>query len=253
MGFFEHLEELRSTIIKSIFAAVVGMGVMSVIFIKLFFFLRRPLIQVVGADQAKEILISSLNPTGNFTLVMSVSIYGGVLLALPLIAYFIVRFVAPGLTTREKGMLRPVLVAALVLFFTGVVVSFFFMLPSAIRFFIGLDKMLEVKTQWTLNYYYSLVMWATLGMGLVFEFPLILVILQVLDIIEPATLRSSRRFAIVVIAVIGMLIAPSPDPFSMLMTMAPMIVLYEAAIIVGAVLRRRKQAADAQSESDNSG
>jgi sec-independent protein translocase protein TatC len=250
MGFFEHLEELRMTVIKCAGASLVGMAIMSVAFFKLFQFLKYPLVKVVGEERAAQILISPLQPTGMTTLVMSVTVYGGVLIALPASALFIVRFIAPGLTDREKKLLQPTLLTALGLFFTGVLLSFFFMLPAAIKFFLGLDHLLQVNTQWTLNYYYSLVMWATLGMGLVFEFPLILVILQVLDIIEPATLRSCRRYAIVIIAVIGMLIAPSPDPFSMLTTMTPMLVLYEASIIAGGIMRRRKAEADARRDAE---
>ncbi len=251
MGFFEHLEELRMTIIKSAGAALVGMAVMGVVFYKLLNFLKYPLVKIVGVERTSQILISPLQPTGTTTMVMSVSVYGGVLLALPMIAYFFVKFVAPGLTDREKNILTPTLLTALGLFFTGVLLSFFYMLPAAIKFFLALDRLLDVNTQWPLNYYYSLVMWATLGMGLVFEFPLILVILQILDIIEPATLRSCRRYAIVVIAVIGMLIAPSPDPFSMMTTMAPMLILYEGSIVVGSIMRRRKREADARREAKN--
>ncbi len=253
MGFFEHLEELRMTIVKSIMVAMVGIGIVSVYFVELFFFLRRPLLLAVGPDRAKEILVSPLKPTGTATMVMSVSVFGGVVLVLPIIAYFVVRFVAPGLTKREKGLLRPALMAAVALFFAGVEICFLYMLPAAMKFFVWLDGLLEIQSRWPLDEYYSLVVWACLAMGLAFEFPLILVILQVLDIVSPETLRTSRRYAIVVMAVIGMLIAPSPDPISMLVTMAPMLLLYEAAIIVGVVLRRRKQAAEDLLESQNTG
>jgi len=253
MGFFEHLEELRMTVMKSAMAAFVGMIVMTVFLIKLLDFLRLPLEMTVGQDQASQILYSPQKPHGMAMMLMSVSVFGGVVLALPLIAYFIIRFVAPGLTTREQGILRPTLLAALTLFFAGMEMCFFYMLPAAFKFFIWLDTQLKIQTHWTLDEYYSLVGWACLAMGLVFEFPLILVILQVLDVISPSTLRNNRRFAIVAMLVLGMIIAPSPDPFSMLTTMAPMVVLYEAAIIVGAVLRRRKLAADAQREADNAG
>jgi sec-independent protein translocase protein TatC len=88
-----------------------------------------------------------------------------------------------------------------------------------------------------------------LALGLAFEFPLILVILQVLGVIAPSTLRSGRRFAILIIAVAGGLLAPSPDVLSMIGMMIPMIILYEGSIIVGEILRRRRLAAQAKREA----
>lgn len=252
MGFFEHLEELRMTIIKSAFAAAVGMGIMSLFFIKFFDFLRYPLELATGGDPAKAELIS-INPLGVIIMVIQVSIYGGAMLALPLIAYFVVQFIAPGLTLREKGMLRPALVAALVLFLIGMMTCFFIMLPAGLRFNIMLSEKLGIKNTINVPDYYSLVVKSTLSVGAAFEFPLILVILQVLGILAPETLRSSRRYAVIIIAIIGGLLAPSPDVSSMLMMMVPMLLLYEASIIVGSRLRKRRLAAQAREAAKGAG
>ena len=252
MGFFEHLEELRMTIIKSIMAAVVGMAVVGYFFIQLFYVLEYPLVRALGEQTAYSVLISPLEPMASVMMVFSVSIFGGVILMLPVIAYFVVRFVAPGLTTREKGLLRPALLSALGLFFLGGMACFTIMLPAGLRFSYMIDQLLHFKTQWTANSYMSLVVWATLGTGLVFEFPLILVILQVLGILSPDTLRGSRRYAFVIIAVAGGFLAPSPDVVSMLMMM-PMVLLYEGSIIVGAGMRKRRLAAEAKRDAVEDG
>jgi sec-independent protein translocase protein TatC len=252
MGFFEHLEELRMTIIKSAFAAAIGMGIMSVFFVKFFNLLRYPLIVANGGNVDKAQLIS-IAPMGVITMVISVSIYGGVILALPLIAYFVVQFIAPGLTLREKGMLRPALVAAMVLFFIGALACFFIMLPAGLRFNIWWSDKLQIEDKWNAPDYYSLVVWSTLAVGLVFEFPLILVILQVLGVLSPDTLRASRRYSIIIIAVLSGLLAPSPDVLSMMAMMVPMLLLFEGSIIVGSRLRKRRLAAQAREAAKGAG
>ncbi|HTB62655.1 MAG TPA: twin-arginine translocase subunit TatC, partial [Opitutales bacterium] len=251
MGFFEHLEELRWTILKSAFAAAIGMGIIALNFKWLFHFLRKPLEWAVGVDKANATLISPLDPMGGITMAISVSIYGGAILALPVITYFIARFIAPGLTFKEKGMLRPALASALVLFTVGVLGCFFLMLPAGLRFAYNFNHdTLGYQNLWSANNYYSLVVWATLAMGLAFEFPLILVILQVLGILSPQTLRSGRRFAILIIAVVSGLLAPSPDIYSMISMMIPMLILYEGSIIIGALLRKRRVAAKEKREAE---
>jgi sec-independent protein translocase protein TatC len=253
MGFFDHLEELRMTVLKSAFAAAIGMGIVGLFFHKFLTFLQIPYQIALGPEVAANPLNSGPNPMGTVSMVISASIWGGVILMLPVIVYFVVRFVAPGLTLKEKGMLKPALASAMVLFFAGALTCFFIMLPAGLRFAFKLNETLGAKTLWSLQEYYSLVIWATLAVGLVFEFPLILVILQVLGVLSPDTLRGGRRYAIVVIAVVGGLIAPSPDVYSMLMMMAPMLILYEGAIIVGARLRKRRLAAEARRAANNSG
>jgi sec-independent protein translocase protein TatC len=252
MGFLEHLEELRMTIVKSAFTIAIGMVLVGMFFIKFFAFLRYPIEKALGPELAEKTLIS-LEPMGPVSMVFSISIYGGAILALPVVAYFIVQFIAPGLTLREKGMLRPALLSAIGLFFTGAMTCFFIMLPPGLKFSYALGKMLGLSMQWSVNSYISLVVWATLATGLMFEFPLILVILQVLGVIETNTLRRCRRYAVIIIAVVGGLLAPSPDPGSMIMMMVPMLLLYEAAIVIGALLRRRRLAAQASADAENAG
>jgi sec-independent protein translocase protein TatC len=254
MGFLDHLEELRMTIVKSLFAIFIGMGIMGIFFIKILNFLRWPLDRALGPEVATATLVSPLEPMAVVTMAMSVSIYGGAVLALPVVGYFVIQFVAPGLTLREKGMLRPALFSALILFFTGVFSCFFFMLPAGLWFSYHLSaKLLHYNTLWTASSYYSLVIWATLATGLVFEFPLVMVILQILGIVETDTLRNSRRYAVIVIAVVGGLLAPSPDPGSMITMMIPMLVLYEGAILIGSRLRKRRVAAQTEKAMQDGG
>jgi sec-independent protein translocase protein TatC len=244
MGFLDHLEELRMVLLKSFAAVAICMCVVFVFFEKFFALLRYPLERAIGADKASTML-TLMAPMSIITILIQVTLYGGLLLALPVIAYFVGCFIAPALTPREKSILRPGLLAALALFAMGAFGCFFLLLPFGLRFSYNLSQTLHMNNMWNAADYYRMVTLTTLATGLIFEFPLILVILQVLGVIETATLRRHRRYAIMIILVVGGLIAPSPDVSSMLMVSVPMQLLYEASIIVGERLRRRRLAAEA--------
>jgi sec-independent protein translocase protein TatC len=245
MGFLDHLEELRITILKSGVALMLGMGVVAVFFPWIFDLLLYPfkraehLANPHQAEQSMQLITNG--PMDVFSVLFEVTIFGGVALALPFIAYFVIQFVAPGMTSKEKGLLRPALIAALVLFATGALFSYFFIVPAGLLIALKLNSVLGLTTLWRASEYYGLVTWLTLGTGLVFEFPLILVALQLLDIISTDTLRRYRRHAIVVILIVAALVAP-PEVVAMTLMALPMYILFEVSLIVGERLRRRRVA-----------
>jgi sec-independent protein translocase protein TatC len=249
MGLLDHLEELRMTIIKCVMALWIGIMVVGLFFYKFFDLLRLPLIWGLGDNAAVEVLRTK-GPMEIFTLIIQVIVFGGFLLALPFVAYFIIRFVVPGLTLREKSILRPALLSALALFILGALGCFRIMLPAGIKFAYFLNVKMGIQPNWFAGDYYSLVVWSTLGMGVLFEFPLVLAILQMLGIVETGTLRRYWRQALVVIMVLASVVAPSPDPLSMLAIATPMALLYAGSLVVGARLRRQYLAKQAQREAE---
>ena len=246
MGFLDHLEEFRVTAIKSVAALITGMVLVGLFFNWFFQVLLYPLhraARLAGVDPNAPNLLYTTTPMGVFSVLFEVTLFGGVALALPFIGYFVIGFVAPGLTAREKSLLRPALLSALGLFALGAVFSFFFLAPAAFAVSIKLNRALELTQMWNAADYYELVTWLTLGTGLVFEFPLVLVILQVLDVVSTAQLRRYRRHAVVVILIIAALIAP-PEVVAMTLMAVPMYILFEISLIVGERLRRRHVAAN---------
>jgi len=224
---------------------IVGVG-----FFKFFKFLGLPMEWALGEDTMKKIMIAPTSPFGTFPMVIQVSLFGGLVLAMPFVVYFVIKFVAPGLTRRERGMLRPALFAAVVLFALGASGCFFIMLPAGLRAVYKLNTALGFTTLWNATDYYSIVAWGVFGMGLIFEFPLLLVVLQTLGIIETKTLKRWRKIALIVILIGAGLVAPSPDPVSMLMVAAPMLIMYEGSLIVGAWTRKRRLAQQARKEAE---
>jgi len=251
MGFLDHLEEFRVTILKSLAALIAGMALVGVCFPWFFNILLYPLhraVSLTGLDPKSADLLYVTTPMGAFTVLFEVTIFGGIGLALPFIGYFVITFVAPGLTEREKGLLRPALISALLLFTAGALFSFFFLAPASLAVSLKLNSALGLNQLWSAADYYELVTWLTLGTGLVFEFPLILVILQVLGVVSTDQLRHYRRHAIVVILVIAGLIAP-PEVVAMTLMAVPMYLLFEASLVVGERIRRRHLAAKAVEEA----
>lgn len=242
MGFLDHLEELRWTLIKCAVVFVIFVTVIAYNLNEASHLLSAPL-DDVKADypQFKTELITT-SPMGVFSVIINICLIGGLLAALPFWLFFVGQFVAPALTSREKGVLVPTAASAFLLFLGGAAFGYFLLTPSTIRVSYELNALFRFDPMWTADNYYSLLMWLVLGMGGAFEFPLIVVLAVYMGLIEIATLRQYRRHAIVVIFVIAAFVTPTPDPINQCLFAVPLIVLYELAIIVASRIGRRNVA-----------
>ncbi len=251
MGFLDHLEDLRMTIIKSVLSLMGGMMVTGLAFPWLYKILLFPLQQAEPPEKVDTFKLMTTTAFGGFAVAFDVLIYGGIGLSLPFIAYFITQFVAPGLTKREKGLLKPALGSALGLFIFGALLCYFVLLPAALRIGLSLSESLDLNVQLTAPEYFDLVTWFTLGTGVIFEFPLVLVALMAVGVVEAAFMRRYRRHAFIIILIIAAVVTPSQDPVTLMFMAGPMYLLYEAAIIVGARIYRKRQEAEAAEEAAN--
>ncbi len=241
MGFLDHLEDLRWTLIKC--AVVFGLFVTVIAYFVDDFshVLGWPLAQVkVDYPKMNTDLITN-SPMGVFSVIIDICLIGGLVLSLPFILFFFGQFVAPALTKRELKVLLPTCASALVLFLGGAAFGYFLLTPSTIRVAYELNQLMGYTVMWTADRYYSLLIWLVLGMGAAFEFPLLIVLAVYMGLIEVATLRKYRRHAIVVIFIIAAIITPTPDPINQCLFAVPLIVLYEVAILVASQLKRRRK------------
>jgi sec-independent protein translocase protein TatC len=237
MGFLDHLEDLRWTLIKS--------AVVFALFVTLIAYyvddfgavLSRPLTQVKADYPAMNTELITNSPMGVFSVIIDICLIGGLVLSLPFILFFFGQFIAPALTKRETKVLLPTCVSALLLFLGGAAFGYFLLTPSTIRVAYELNKMMHYTVMWTADRYYSLLIWLVLGMGAAFEFPLLIVLAVYMGLIEVATLRKYRRHAIVVIFIIAAVITPTPDPINQSLFAVPLILLYEVAILVASQLK----------------
>jgi len=241
MGFLDHLEELRGTLMKCAVVFAVFVGLIGWRLADAATLLNWPLDRVlVDFPQYRQTLITN-SPMGVFSVIISICVLGGVLMALPFWLFFLGQFVAPALTTRERGLLVPTAMAAFALFLGGAAFGYYLLAPSTIRVAFELNELMGYTVLWTADKYYSLLMWVVLGMGAAFEFPLLIVLANYMGLIEVATLRKYRRHAIVVIFIIAAVVTPTPDPLNQCIFAVPLIVLYEISIWVCAFTGKRKK------------
>jgi sec-independent protein translocase protein TatC len=246
MSLWDHLTELRSRLVKCAIAVALGAIVAWVLYPQIFDILKGPL----EASTPDELIaggagqLITLDPTEAFGVRIKIATYGGLALAMPVLLWQLWKFIAPGLYSNEKKWAAWFVLCGTVLFFLGAGIAFWTM-PKALDFLQaigGEDNFIEVYSP---AKYLRLIIYMMVAFGLGFEFPILLVFLQLAGVLQTDQLRQFRRYAIVGIAVVVAVVTPSADPISMLALTLPMCLFYEAAIIFGRLRARslRKRAA----------
>jgi sec-independent protein translocase protein TatC len=224
MTLAEHLDELRSRIMKSCYA--IGVSFVAG------FILAKPLLNNVKDKARAENGLDILSPTDPFTVYMKVALYIAIGIAAPVLIYQAISFLSPGLTRREKRVIYVSLPFVSFLFLLGASFAYFIAAPRAFAF---LSTFGGDLFDWTPNgpevvsFYLTLM----IGMGIAFELPLVMFLLAQLHVVSPQRFSKFRRYAVIAILVAAAIITPTPDPFNMLTVAAPMFLLYELGIILG--------------------
>ncbi len=232
MPFMDHLRELRDRLIK----AAVAVAVMTVLS---FFFYDR-LLELLTAPYKVAVpdgQLAFFKPTGAFSLAMSISLWGGVILSSPVILYQLWRFVAPALTPKEKRWAVPLTAVFVVLFLAGIVVGYYALYRGlSFLFEFGGESLTPVIEA---NNYLKFTMRFLLAFGVSFEFPVFLFAAAAFGAVNSRQLRDVRRWAVVIILVVAAVITPTGDPVTLMMLSVPMYLLYEAAILAIRLLLKR--------------
>lgn len=241
MGFLDHLEELRWTLVKSLASFLIACTLIGIFVFQFADLLRWPYEFATAGRPDHNDDLYVRNFLGSFAVMFQLFFLGGLGLSLPAILYFVGKFVAPGLTRNELRMMLPGSVAAFVLFVLGAVFSFFILLPAGLKASVYFADMFGFKLLIDASSYYGLVMWATVGVGTAFEFPLLLILLIHLGILQVAHLVHYRRHAIVGFLALSAIVTPTPDPITFLFLAVPLWILYEISILFGRRLERRRR------------
>lgn len=244
MGFWGHLEELRWTLIKCAVVFGVFVTIIAYQIDRFAHILNWPLDQARADYPLLKTDLVTNSPMGVFNVVIDICLIGGFVLSLPFMLYFVGQFISPALSQKEKKVLLPTATAAFLLFLGGAAFGYFLLTPSTIRVAFELNQMMGYTVLWTADRYYSLLMWLVLGMGGAFEFPLLILLLVYMGIVQVATLRKYRRHAIVVIFIIAAVVTPTPDPINQTLFALPLIVLYEISILVATRMTKRRGKSD---------
>jgi sec-independent protein translocase protein TatC len=238
--FLDHMEDLRWVLIKILVTLVISMAISFFFVHDLMALLERPMLMV--APELKEKIITS-KITDPFVISLMVAFFGGIVLALPFLGYFVLSFVLPALTQKEKKFLFPGIFASFCLFLSGVLVSYYYILPKTLRFFYDYAKSMHVTPLWDWKDYISFCAWLSIGFGLLCQLPVVMVFLAFLGIVDFRFLSATRPYAITVILVLGAIVAPTPDPVTFVTLAMPIILLYEVCIwIVWLIDRSRAKA-----------
>jgi Tat protein translocase TatC len=242
MPFLDHLEELRSRILRSLGAVVVGsaLGLWLVQHFQLVNLLKRPI-----APYLTDGKLVVLSPTEPVMIVLKLGLLVGLVLASPIILWQTWAFLAPALYAREKRALVPSLFIGLALFLTGVVIAYLFVVPQALRVLFSFQSE-AIAPFITYDAYFTFVMQVTLALGLSFELPLIIIILAWLGVIGPGDLHRFRRYAVVLAFIAGAVLSPGADLLSMVMMTIPLLLLYEVGFAGAVVIERRRRRAASQ-------
>jgi sec-independent protein translocase protein TatC len=243
MSFLDHLEELRLRIIR----ALIGLGVSFALCIafsnQIWAFISAPAIQALkdtGADPS----LYFLKPTDAFAMIwVKAPLLAAVFLAAPWVLYQVWSFIAPGLYQKERRWAAPFVLSTAGLFILGGAFAYFVAFRYALQFLLSIGRDINVKPIITATDYFDLFVNVTVGIGLVFELPVLLFFLTLLRLASPSFLLKNTRYAILGIAIIAAIVTPTPDIFNMMLFMLPMDMLFFVGVFAGylLVLHREKR------------
>jgi sec-independent protein translocase protein TatC len=239
MTFFEHLTELRKRIINSLLAIAIGAFVGVYISQHIIGLILRPMLKALHDAGLQERLVYT-HPAAYLNLIIMLGLYLGIVLASPVVLYQVWLFVAPALYKHERGVVVMFVGSSVLLFLAGISFGYFITLPYILKFLVSFKG--PVEPMISINEYFDLILMILLGLGIVFELPILIFFLSLFGIVTPQFLWKNFRYAILLISIVAAIVTPTPDAMTMLIFMAPMIGLYFVGIgVSAAVVRRRKR------------
>lgn len=235
MAFWDHVDELRSRVVKCVWVFFVGFLACYFVSDRFLGLLRKPLFAYLPPER------QHLYYTGlfeNFFVHLRVAGYASLVFLSPIYFYILWGFIAPGLHPHERRRVLPYTFAASMFFLLGSAFAYFVLFPAGVKYFLSYGTPAEVA--WlTLESYVSLVLKILVGFGAAFELPVVIVLLAQIGFITPEKLAAHRRSAILAITVLAALVAP-PDAISMLLLMAPLYLLFEGSVVVVRVICKKE-------------
>ncbi len=227
MSFLEHLEELRQRLIRSAISVFVGFIICFYFSDNIYGILAKPLTDTLQSLHMADKLVYT-NPVDPFNLYIKLSIVGGIFLAAPYILLQLWLFISPGLYRHEKRYVWPFVGLTSALFFTGGFFAYQFAFTAALRFLLEFGH--RFTPMITIHEYWSLALTIILGVGVVFELPVVILLLSMFGIVTPKFLLKNIRYAVIITAVVAAALAPTPDWTTLFMFWMPLVGLYVLSI-----------------------
>jgi sec-independent protein translocase protein TatC len=244
MSFLEHLEELRSRIMK----ALMGLGIafaLSLTFAQwLFDIIRQPAsaaLMNLGYSESEATLIYTKPMEAFFIIWMKLPLLMSLFLASPWLLYQVWAFVAPGLYKRDRRLAAPFILTAAGLFITGGLFAYFVAFRFGLTFLLGVGRDVGVRPMISVSEYFDIFVNVILGVGVVFELPVLIFFVILLRLVSARFLVTHSRYAVLVIIIIAAVITPTPDVFNLMLFAAPMVLLYFIGIFAGYLLELSRE------------
>jgi sec-independent protein translocase protein TatC len=238
MGFLEHLEELRKRIIWSAVSIVVGFAVCYGWHERIFTWMKGPIVFALESHHKAATLVYT-NPTDPFNISIKISAIAGIFVASPFVLYQVWAFISPGLYKSERKYVAPFMFSTVGLFTAGGYFAYRVVYPAALRFL--LDYSMQFTPMITINEYMSLFTTIVLGLGLVFEMPILVFFLALFGIVSPGWMVRNFRYSILGIFIIAGILCPTPDVINMCVFAAPMLILYVLSIGVAFLVHPKQR------------
>lgn len=250
MPFTEHLSELRKRIVVSLVALLAGFlftfnysedlfkALMFPMKFEIGLMMKSPYFSLVPSKIKNPSLIFTA-PSEAFWMHLKVSLVAALMLSLPIILHQLWKFISPGLLAKEKKYVAPFVVIATLLFLVGAAFCFLFVLPFAMGFLLTY-KTASITPMLSVGNYVDFCLKFILAFGAVFELPVAIVFMTRMGFVTPKTLAKNRKYAVLLAFVTAALLTPTPDAFNQLLMAVPIIVLYEAGILVSRIFIRKK-------------
>ena len=235
MTFLEHLDELRKRIIYSVVAVLVAAIGGWVFREEIYGFLELPIRQVLDGQ---DLVITKV--TDSITIYLKVSLVTGIFVAAPVVLAQVWLFIAPGLYRREKLYAIPFLFSSTVLFLLGGIFAYYIILPTALEFLVR-----ELGGQFypmlTAIDYFGFELIVLVGMGLIFQLPVLVAFLSIFGMVTPGFLWRNFRYAFLLIVILAAVISPTPDALNLALWTGPMVLLYVVSIGISWIFSRRRK------------
>jgi len=242
MSFLEHLEELRTRLIRALIGVGVAFGVSLTFSNQLWDFVRQPALQALTTLHINPPDLVQISPMEGFTIIwFKLPVVCSIFLSFPWLLYQVWAFVSPGLYKKERRFAVPFILTSAGLFLAGGFFAYFVIFRYGLTFLLGIGLTEGVRPMVSITEYFDLFVNVMLGVSVVFELPIIIFFLTLLRIVTPGFLIRHSRYAIIIIFIIAAVVTPTPDVFNMMLFALPMCLLFYVGIFAGYLLILRRE------------
>ncbi len=244
----EHLLELRNRLVVSLIAVAITTAIAAVFYRRWFDIAVAPIrglgnCQAISVDTAtvgaaaaasgQKLCLQAITPTELVFAYFQLALVVGLIIAMPLIAYQLWAYIAPGLTRKERRYVIAIVPGATISFVVGVLFAYYGLMPAALAFLFGFSSEVEIRP--TVASYISFVSRLLIAIGIIFQLPLVMFFLSKVHLVNPKLLGGIRRYVIVAAFIISAIVTPTPDPLNQLLVAIPILVLYEVGVLLARV------------------